>query len=309
MRPDLVRQLELLPARKSGIVDRGANGWPGGQSRGKGAAEVHEQALGGEVKRKGQRRERKVERRQSRGQVHRARQEQKGEGGRQEKVVKQGKNGSPRGGVGAPLVEAPGNYEVDRCKTAANSNYGTDGAGVEFNSSGKTATLNDGEPLDLTAFNSPGGDAEPKQELSNPGERQELEDSTMAAIFKRAVEVLRKDGHLHSRRSNTELNQGPRCPPFPLRERSIIWLDVRAHWNPSPDEMAAPDSSPETSVRSLGEKRLSALIVRNRMWEVPDCSLSFSDFFLRRKVDYCGEEVKLAQSVTWAAVSESLRKV
>ena len=27
---------------------------------------------------------------------------------------------------------------------------------------------------------------------------------------------------------------------------------------------------------------------------------------MRRKVDYCGEEVKLAQSVTWAAVSESL---
>ena len=49
-----------------------------------------------------------------------------------------------------------------------------------------------------------------------------------------------------------------------------------------------------------------ALIVRNRMWEVPDCSLSFSEFFMRRKVDYCGEEVKVAQSVTWAAVSESL---
>ena len=208
----------------------------------------------------------------------------------------------------------------------------SDGAGQEFNRLGTMATLNEGEPLCLTAINFPEQDAESMQEQATAGECHDLGNSSIAAIFKRAVEVLRKDGHLHSRRSNTELDHGPHCPPFPLRIRTEGWgsrlgfphlpkfdalvsgtmaalnhlAEFEGSLEAAPDEAAPSTMASETSVRSLAEKRLAALIVRNHMWEVPDCSLSFSEFFMRRKVDYCGEEVRLAQSVSWAAVNESL---
>ncbi|CAK9088633.1 Tyr recombinase domain-containing protein, partial [Durusdinium trenchii] len=131
--------------------------------------------------------------------------------------------GSPRGGHGVALVEAPGNYEEIGCTAVTSSSRESDGAGQEFNRLGTMATLNEGEPLCLTAINFPEQDAESMQEQATAGECHDLGNSSIAAIFKRAVEVLRKDGHLHSRRSNTELDHGPHCPPFPLRIRTEGW--------------------------------------------------------------------------------------
>ena len=267
-------------SRGSGIVDRSSHGRAGSQSRGQGSSQVDEQAMGGEIKRQGQRREGQVERQQGRQQVHRARQEQEGEGRREKEDMMLGVDGRPRGGLTAPLVEAPRAYEVDFCMEATGHSAGSGEAGDEFNSSGKTATLNDGEPLDLTANISPGQEAELSNGLSKPGEDQDLDGSTMAAIFKRAVEVLRTDKHPVSRRSNTEPSQGPRCPLFPLRIRQEGWgsrlgfthlprfdalvngtLTALNHLagyectqSSSQDEVAASATSSETSVRSLAEK-------------------------------------------------------
>ena len=230
---------------------------------------------------------------QEREQVHRPRQEE-GEGRRKEEIVTYEMGGSPRGSQRAALVKAPGDYER-QCMHGANSEIVSDGVGQEFNRPGKMATLHEGEPLDPMIINSPGRVAESRREETTPGECQELEDSTIAAIFTRAVEVLRKDGQQHSRRSNTELDHGPQCPPFPLRIRTEGWgarlgfphlpkydmlvtgtmaalnhlAGFEGSLEPLPDEAASSTLSPETSVRSLAEKRLAALVVRNRMWEVP----------------------------------------
>ena len=318
--------------RGFGDVIGGPDGGPGCESRGEGLAEVDQQAVGREAKRKRQGGERQMERRQGREQAQRVRQEQEGEGGRQEKVVTYERSGSPRDGGSTLLVETPEVYEEEKCMSLAHFTPPRDERGLEFDSPGKVATLNDGEPLDLTVSISPAGDAKSMAEEAEPGEDHVSEDSTIRGIFKRAVEVLRQDGHLHTRRSSTEFDLGSQCPPFPLRIRTEGWgkrlnfphlphfdelvngtmaaLNHMAGFEgtltPSPDDSTSSAASPETSVRSLAEKRLAALVVRNHMWEVPESSLSFSDFFSRRKVDYCGEEVKLAQSVTWAAVSESL---
>ena len=92
------------------------------------------------------------------------------------------------------------------------------------------ATRADGEPLDLTAEISPGQSAELREGQSKPGEDQALDGSTMAAIFNRAVEVLRNDKHLISRRSNTEPSQGPRCPTFSAADSAgRMGLQTRLH--------------------------------------------------------------------------------
>ena len=240
--------------------------------------------------------------------------------------------GSSRGGHGVTLEEAPGEYEQDECMAGTGFSRERAGPGPEFDRSGMAAALQDGEPLCRTASISPQQDAVLTQEEADPGERHDRSNSSIAAIFNWAVEVLRKDGLSRSRRSTTEFDPGPHCPPFPLRIRTEGWgsrlgfphlpkfddlvcgtmaaLNHLAGYEGSltaePDGVASSSMASETSIRSLAEKRLAALIVRNRMWEVPESSLSFSEFFSRRKVDYCGEEVKLAQSVSWAAVNESL---
>ena len=319
-------------SRGLGDVLGSPDGGPGCEPRSEGLAEVDHQALGGEAKRKREGRERQMEEQQGRQQDQRVRQEQEGEGGRKEKAVTGYSSGGPRDGGIALSVEAPGNYERGECTRLAHFALSSGERGHEFDSPGKVATLNDGEPLDLTAFNSPEGGAKLMTEEAEPGEAHVSEDSTIRGIFKRAVEVLRQDGHLQSRRSNTEFDLGSQCPPFPLRIRTEGWgkrlnfphlphfdelvngtmaalnhlAGFEGTLTPSPEDHTSSAASPETSVRALAEKRLAALVVRNHMWEVPESSLSFSDFFSRRKVDYCGEEVKLAQSVSWAAVSESL---
>ena len=68
-------------------------------------------------------------------------------------------SGGPRDGGIALSVEAPGNYEKGKCTRLAHFALSSGERGHEFDSPGKVATLNDGEPLDLTAFNSPEGGA------------------------------------------------------------------------------------------------------------------------------------------------------
>ena len=61
-----------------------------------------------------------------------------------------------------------------------------------------------------------------------------------------------------------------------------------------------------STMQAQVEKRLAAVVSRNHFWKETDTEVCFDTFFLKRKVDYMGEEVKIAQRMTWAAIQESL---
>ena len=67
---------------------------------------------------------------------------------------------------------------------------------------------------------------------------------------------------------------------------------------------AVGGKAPSAHAFRLAEN-LSALVKRNAMWEVSESDVSFTDFFARKNVDYCGDEVKLTQKLFWPAISES----
>ena len=54
------------------------------------------------------------------------------------------------------------------------------------------------------------------------------------------------------------------------------------------------------------KKRLGELVSRFKIWQTPKPEVDFSRLFQRKDVDYLGEEVKVAQNLSWEAVRESL---
>lgn len=62
----------------------------------------------------------------------------------------------------------------------------------------------------------------------------------------------------------------------------------------------------EPGLRSRAEKSVSRLVHRNHMWGVSDGSIDFDSFFKGRGVSYQGEEIKMAQKISWEAVRQSL---
>ncbi|CAK9058307.1 Uncharacterized protein SCF082_LOCUS31115, partial [Durusdinium trenchii] len=253
MRPDLLRQLELLPLDRGGLATSS-------EVQMAGQAANHEAKV--------------LQKSTTRPWEERQKGKEKGE---------KGKWKSSKGDNKTNEFDKNKKEKGDgKKKPLAHFALSSGERGHEFDSPGKVATLNDGEPLDLTAFNSPEGGAKLMTEEAEPGEAHVSEDSTIRGIFERAVEVLRQDGHLQSRRSNTEFDLGSQCPPFPLRIRTEGWgkrlnfphlphfdelvngtmaalnhlAGFEGTLTPSPEDHTSSAASPETSVRALAEKRL-----------------------------------------------------
>ena len=152
-------------------------------------------------------------------------------------------------------------------------------------------------------------------------------------IFQRAADLLRKDEQSHTRRSNKDTKTESNTPLFPLTVEAEYWATLMESGHPLADGkvlsgvvrglnhsagFASADSRLESCSSSQAtmptrsttqaqvEKRLAAVVSRNHFWNETDTEVCFDSFFLKRKVDYMGEEVKVAQRMTWAAIQESL---
>ena len=164
-----------------------------------------------------------------------------------------------------------------------------------------------------------------KREAEAPG-------LSMHDIIKKSASVLRQDGSL-TMRSNMENPLARRNPLFPLKtvrlevseeegaprrlteeaaQGALVALNHLAGYG-TPGPVATSSSSPtdvaheaELGVRSKAEKSVSRLVQRNHMWGVSEETFDFDSFFKGRGVSYQGEEIKLAQKLSWEAVKQSL---
>ena len=68
---------------------------------------------------------------------------------------------------------------------------------------------------------------------------------------------------------------------------------------------ARPDGSPSTAARGV-LKRLERVVLESHILKQPLPELDFSTFFTQKSLDYTGEEVRLAQSISWLSIEASL---
>ena len=155
---------------------------------------------------------------------------------------------------------------------------------------------------------------------------------SMHDIIKKSASVLRQDSSL-TMRSNKENPLDRRNPLFPLQtvrmevleeegaprrlteeaaQGALIALNHLAGFGTS-GPVAISSSSPTSSahevelgVRSKAEKSVSRLVQRNHMWGVSEEEFDFDSFFQGRGVSYQGDEIKMAQKLSWEAVKQSL---
>eukprot|EP00438_Fugacium_kawagutii_P022971 Skav217639 [mRNA] locus=scaffold73:30129:32516:- [translate_table: standard] len=70
---------------------------------------------------------------------------------------------------------------------------------------------------------------------------------------------------------------------------------------------AAVNSSPRrTALRDRIMKRLARVVEQGKLLDMVVPMISFDDFFLHRGIDYAGEEIKLARTITWEQIEASL---
>ena len=88
---------------------------------------------------------------------------------------------------------------------------------------------------------------------------------------------------------------------WPVAVRSVISaLNDLAGCAPAHGCVDQPDSPP------VVQKDLMRLVESFDVWNAPCPEISFQQLFSSKTVDYVGEEVKVAQRLSWAAVSPSL---
>ena len=125
-------------------------------------------------------------------------------------------------------------------------------------------------------------------------------------IYSWAAAYVSKENEMRS--ISTEDERSMRNSIFPLVSLSpeewnhgvAVALNHLGRWKTPAEEGKEP------SLHSLRlAENLSALVKRNAMWNVSESDVCFTDFFTRKNVDYCGEEVKVAQKLFWPAICES----
>ena len=93
----------------------------------------------------------------------------------------------------------------------------------------------------------------------------------------------------------------PKSQHWPTALRSIICgLNDLAGFSQEPGDFQSP-SDP-----SVVQKNLARRIERFDVWDTPCPGVTFNQLFTTKTVDYCGEEVKVAQRLEWSRVAQSL---
>ena len=137
--------------------------------------------------------------------------------------------------------------------------------------------------------------------------------ASFVALMEKAWNVLVRLRFMMRRQLTTAVGNFPltrsRDDIFPLPTSQATSVALRGTLGALNDLSGFGPETEEGEISSEAlviQKNLKRLLERFDIWESPCPPVSCEDLFSSKTVDYCGEEVKVAQHLEWSRVAESL---